>query len=90
MEFLNVDFQYKADKFPKVLTFGNLFLMPLEKIVLEPTRAWALWRITEDESSLTNSIIPFEQLSDSMSNLNKRLEWLAGRVLVKHILQSMQ
>lgn len=63
--------------------------MPVEKIVLESSRGWALWRITEDESSLSSMISPWEQVSHSISNANKRLEWLAGRVLVKHVLQSM-
>ena len=30
--------------------------MPLEKIVVETGRAWALWKITEDEKSLTREI----------------------------------
>jgi len=89
VEFLYVDFQYAADKFPKVLTFGNLFLMPLEKIVSAPDRTWALWRITEDEGSLIDAIRMWELLSDSITNPNKRLEWLAGRLLVKEILHSM-
>lgn len=63
--------------------------MPVEKIVLEPSRTWALWRITEDESSLSETIRPWEQLSHLISNRNKRLEWLAGRVLVKHVMHSM-
>jgi len=63
--------------------------MPLEKIVLESRRAWALWRITEDEAFLAARISPFEHISESISNSNKRLEWLAGRVLVKEVLASM-
>jgi len=63
--------------------------MPLEKIVSEPGRTWALWRISEDEASLAQRIAPFEQVSDTISNQNKRLEWLAGRVLVKEIFDSM-
>ena len=62
--------------------------MPLEKIVLESSRAWALWRITEDEASLASRVSPLEQLSDTITNRNKRLEWLAGRVLVKEVLRS--
>ena len=63
--------------------------MPVEKIVLESSRAWALWRITEDEAFLADEVSPWERLSDTISNPNKRLEWLAGRFLVKHILHSM-
>lgn len=63
--------------------------MPLEKIVLESSRAWALWRITEDEASLAARVMPFEQVSNTISNSNKRLEWLAGRALVKEVFESM-
>jgi 4'-phosphopantetheinyl transferase len=63
--------------------------MPLEKIVLEPDRAWALWQIAEDEISLAAAVNPLEQVPDSISNPNKRLEWLAGRVLVKDVLHAM-
>lgn len=63
--------------------------MPLEKIVLESSRAWALWRITEDEASLAAKVSPLEQISDTITNPNKRLEWLAGRVLVKEVLGSL-
>jgi phosphopantetheinyl transferase len=63
--------------------------MPVEKIVIESSRAWALWRITEDEASLSDTISRWEQLSPTITNPNKRLEWLVGRVLVKHLLLSM-
>ena len=63
--------------------------MPLENIVLEDSRAWALWRITEDESTLAASLGPVEQVSATITNANKRLEWLAGRVLVKQVLNAM-
>jgi 4'-phosphopantetheinyl transferase len=89
MEFLNFYFQYVPIKFPKVLTLKKLSNMPLEKIVLESTRAWALWRIKEDEASLAARISPLEQISETITNTNKRLEWLAGRVLVKEVLASM-
>ena len=63
--------------------------MPLEKIVLEADRAWALWRITENEASLADKVNPFERISDALSNSNKRLEWLAGRVLVQEVFNAM-
>jgi len=89
VEFLDLYFQRSAIKFPKVLTFTNLFCMPLEKLVLEPARAWALWRISEDESTLTNLLDGIEDISDTISNRHKRLEWLAGRVLVSKLFSSM-
>jgi 4'-phosphopantetheinyl transferase len=89
VEFFDLYFQPSEIKFPKVLTFTNLFSMPLEKLVLEPARAWALWRISEDESTLTERLDGIENISDTISNGLKRLEWLAGRVLVKELFSSM-
>ena len=55
--------------------------MPLEKIVLEQDRALGLWLINEDEQTL----VPFllgEQIPESLTNPNKRLERLCGRIIV--------
>ena len=64
--------------------------MPLEKIVVESDRAWALWKITEDEKSLFNEIDAYETLSDTLTNPQKRLEWLAGRVTTKEVMKSLK
>jgi 4'-phosphopantetheinyl transferase len=64
--------------------------MPLEKIVVESDRAWALWKITEDEKSLHAEIDAYETLSDTLTNPQKRLEWLAGRVTTKEVMKSLQ
>jgi 4'-phosphopantetheinyl transferase EntD len=64
--------------------------MPLEKIVVESNRAWALWRIAEDEQSLNYEISPYETISNTLTNPQKRLEWLAGRVLTKHVMKALQ
>ncbi|WP_276366842.1 4'-phosphopantetheinyl transferase superfamily protein [Chryseolinea sp. H1M3-3] len=63
--------------------------MPLEKIVVETNRAWALWNITEDEPSLTSAIEGFEHVSDTLTNPRKRLEWLAGRVGTKQVMEAL-
>jgi phosphopantetheinyl transferase (holo-ACP synthase) len=63
--------------------------MPLAKIVSEEGRTWGLWRIAEDETTLAGLVAPWEAVADTISNKNKRLEWLAGRVLVKEICASM-
>ena len=63
--------------------------MPLAKIVSEQDRTWGLWRIGESEASLAEQVVPWEIVSDTITNENKRLEWLAGRVLVKEIFASM-
>lgn len=62
--------------------------MALEKIIIEKDRAWALWHLEEDESTLQD-IVRFEALPDTITNPNKRLEWLGGRVLVKVIMSSL-
>ncbi|MEP6736467.1 MAG: hypothetical protein ABJA70_13160, partial [Chryseolinea sp.] len=64
--------------------------MPLEKIVLEAERAWALWRIAEDEDALSALLDSIESPPASITNSNKRLEWIAGRVLVKEVFNRMQ
>ncbi|HYG19627.1 MAG TPA: 4'-phosphopantetheinyl transferase superfamily protein [Ohtaekwangia sp.] len=62
--------------------------MPLEKIVLDHGRAWALWRILESEEALAAQN-PWDILSPTVTNPQKRREWLAGRVLVKHIMHEL-
>lgn len=63
--------------------------MPLEKIVIEDNRAWALWHIGEDEQNLISEISPLETISDTLTNPQKRLEWLAGRVATKEVMKSL-
>jgi phosphopantetheinyl transferase len=63
--------------------------MPLEKIVSESERAWALWSIDENEASLAAELNGVEEISASITNPSKRLEWLAGRLLVSRIFSSM-
>ena len=62
--------------------------MPLEKLVVELGRTWALWRIEEEEDTLAE-IVPFEKISDTITSPQKRLEWIAGRVLVKEVMEAM-
>jgi 4'-phosphopantetheinyl transferase len=62
--------------------------MPLEKLVVELGRTWALWRIEEEEETLAE-IVPFEKISDTITSPQKRLEWIAGRVLVKEVMEAM-
>ena len=63
--------------------------MPLEKIVVETDRAWALWRIDEDENSLLSEVDGYESVSDTLTNPQKRLEYLAGRVLTKEVMKAL-
>lgn len=64
--------------------------MPLEKIETTEHRSWALWRIEESEQDLAGQVNPFEQIPLAISNPKKRLEWLAGRLLVKILLEHHQ
>jgi phosphopantetheinyl transferase len=63
--------------------------MPLAKIEATTNGALALWRIEEDEENLARLVAPFEQLSESITNSSKRLEWLAGRALIKQLMENM-
>lgn len=63
--------------------------MPLEKIVSETDRAWALWRISEDEATLASLLNAVESIPEKLTHANKRLEWMAGRVLVQNLFTSM-
>ena len=62
--------------------------MPLEKLVVELGRTWALWRIEEEEDTLAE-MVPLEKISDTITSPQKRLEWIAGRVLVKEVMEAM-
>ncbi len=62
--------------------------MPLENLHKREDYAWALWKIQEEETSLADTVAPFEIVPATITNLNKRLEFLAGRVLVKELMTS--
>jgi 4'-phosphopantetheinyl transferase len=63
--------------------------MPLEKIVVEADRAWGLWEIKEDEKSLVQQIMPYETVSETLTNTQKRLEWMAGRAATRDVMKAM-
>jgi phosphopantetheinyl transferase len=60
--------------------------MPLENLHNEINSAWALWKIEEDEASLSTEVKDFEILPGYITNPIKQKEFLAGRVLIKHLL----
>ena len=60
--------------------------MPLENLKISTNRVWALWKITEERSSLEHRIHPFEVVSPELTNPNKILEFLSSRVLLKELL----
>jgi len=61
--------------------------MPLKTLVNDNTLAWAVWYIAEDERTLTAEISPYEAVPQGTSNEKKRLEFLAGRVVLKSLLR---
>jgi phosphopantetheinyl transferase len=62
--------------------------MALEKIVVEDGRAWALWRITETEEELFPLTRINETVPETITNPQKRLEWLAGRILTGEVMRT--
>ena len=59
--------------------------MPVDRIYDSSDSVWGFWRILEDEKSLAAEV-PSEGISASVSNPLKRLEFLAGRALIKSLL----
>jgi phosphopantetheinyl transferase len=60
--------------------------MPLLKIQKSDKQSgWALWFITEQESELSEA--SGEQVDSSILSYTKRLEWLAGRALIKSLVE---
>lgn len=58
--------------------------MPLSKIeTIGKGSAWGLWEIAETEPSL--SYLSMESCPEDITHPQKRLEWLAGRALVKSL-----
>lgn len=60
--------------------------MPVESIHGSTPAIWGYWRITESQHSLSPEV-PFEQPPVTVTNPLKRLEYLAGRVLIKTLLK---
>jgi 4'-phosphopantetheinyl transferase len=63
--------------------------MPLEKIEYQTDRAWGLWRITESEEALLAEVNEHESISDTITHPLKRLEFIAGRVLAKTLVEKI-
>lgn len=62
--------------------------MPLENLYDTADSAWALWEIKENEAQLAAEVYPFENVPPNLSHASKRLEFLAGRVLLKTLLKN--
>ena len=62
--------------------------MPLSKIeTMGPQGAWGLWFIAEEEPDL--AYLSYESCPDDIVHPQKRLEYLAGRALMKALVESM-
>lgn len=59
--------------------------MPVEQIFSSPDSQWGLWKIQEDEKTLAAEV-PHDSPPEYVTNTLKRLEFFAGRVLVKRLL----
>jgi 4'-phosphopantetheinyl transferase len=60
--------------------------MPVDRIYENSDTVWGYWRIEEDEGSLA-AAVPSEQTPPTITNPLKRLEFLAGRVMIKTLLE---
>ena len=60
--------------------------MPLHKIEWSgPRSGWAVWHITESESTLRTLALP-DSCPDEIHSSSKKAEWMAGRILLKYLL----
>lgn len=59
--------------------------MPIDRFYRASDSIWGFWKITEDESHLT-AAVPSDSVSTDIVNPRKRLEFLAGRALIKALL----
>jgi phosphopantetheinyl transferase len=62
--------------------------MPVHKINWNSLAdGWGVWHIEEDEESLLTLILPDDACPEEIANPRKRLEWLAGRALLKKMIE---
>ena len=60
--------------------------MPLHEINRKgPGNAWAVWVITETEDWLFRQVVPSDACPSQLHHPKKRLEWLAGRYLIRYL-----
>lgn len=60
--------------------------MPVERFYRAPDSVWGFWRVAEDEA-LLNEVVAVETVPADIVNPLKRLEFLAGRALIRSLLQ---
>lgn len=62
--------------------------MPIIQLVDNDAHAWAIWKITEDEELLSAEVRPFESVPSATTHPSKRLEFLAGRAVIRQLAQA--
>lgn len=60
--------------------------MPLEQFTRDRRQAWGRWKITENEAELAQHVVSDEKVPGLITNPVKRLEYLAGRALIRELL----
>lgn len=62
--------------------------MPVEKINWNSAaNGWGVWHISETEEVLKSLVVPEDDCPNEIANPRKRLEWLAGRALLKKLVE---
>lgn len=61
--------------------------MPLYFHYKDENRAYALWKISEDEGSLSGLLSSFAEIPSVITHAQKRLEFLAGRLVTEQLLK---
>ncbi len=56
---------------------------------VKPARAWGVWKIEEDELTLAEQVKNFEMIPGNIRHPGKRLEFIAGRVLVSRLMEAL-
>jgi hypothetical protein len=73
------------------LKLNNRYPMPLIKIQQQSGQhVWGVWRIEEDEATLSQQVSAFDPIPEGITHPQKRLEFFAGRVLAKQLLESFK
>jgi 4'-phosphopantetheinyl transferase len=67
---------------------NHCYSMPATKINWESLACgWGVWQIDEEEESLAALVLPADSCPEEIANSRKRLEWLAGRALLKEMVE---
>jgi 4'-phosphopantetheinyl transferase len=63
--------------------------MPIETMVADANRAWAIWRITESENDIISLLSGMEDAPQSVSHPQKRMEYLTGRLVMIRLMKAL-